>query len=86
MPSLKSHRNQVNKYKVNLSIKTAIKSSITRLRNSVTANASSEETDKLLRDASKVLDRAAKKKVIHKNNASRRKSRLVQQLNTTRTE
>ena len=56
MPSLKSHRNQVNKYKVNLSIKTAIKSSITRLRNSVTANASSEETDKLLRDASKVLD------------------------------
>ncbi|MEC7838245.1 MAG: 30S ribosomal protein S20 [Chloroflexota bacterium] len=84
MPSSKSHRNQINKYNVNLSIKTAIKSSITRLRNSISAKAPTEETDKLLRDASQVLDRAAKKNVIHKNNASRKKSRLQQLVNKSK--
>ena len=78
MPSSKSHKSQLNKYNVNLSIKTAIKSSITRLKNSVSAKDSSEETEKLLREVSRVLDRAAKKKVLHKNNASRKKSRLKQ--------
>jgi len=84
MPSSKSHRNQINKYNVNLSIKTAIKSSITRLKNSISDKAPSEETDKLLRDASQVLDRAAKKNVIHKNNASRKKSRLQQLVNKSK--
>ncbi|MBA46669.1 MAG: 30S ribosomal protein S20 [Dehalococcoidia bacterium] len=84
MPSLKSNRSQINKHNVNLSVKTAIKSSITRLRNTVAAKGSAEETEKLLRDASKVLDRAAKKKVIHKNNASRKKSRLQQLVNKSK--
>tara|TARA_Y100001970_G_C13643004_1_gene559806 strand:- start:234 stop:488 length:255 start_codon:yes stop_codon:yes gene_type:complete len=84
MPSLKSNRSQSNKYNVNLSIKTAIKSSITRLRNSVSAKDSAEETEKLLRETSKVLDRAAKKNVIHKNNASRKKSRLQQLVNKSK--
>ena len=80
MPSSKSHRNQLNKYKVNLSVKTAIKSSITKLKESIESD-NSEETEKLYRETSKVLDRAAKKKVIHKNNASRKKSRLQQLIN-----
>lgn len=84
MPSLKSNRSQSNKYSVNLSIKTAIKSSIARLRNSVESKGSAEETEKLLREASTVLDRAAKKKVIHKNNASRKKSRLQQLVNKSK--
>ena len=77
MPSSKTHRNQLNKYKVNLSVKTAIKSSITKLKESIESD-NAEETEKLYRETSKVLDRAAKKKVIHKNNASRKKSRLQQ--------
>ena len=76
MPSTKTHRNQLNKYKVNLSVKTAIKSSITKLRESIQKDDNSEEVNKLFKETSKVLDRAAKKKVIHKNNASRKKSRL----------
>ncbi len=84
MPSSKSHKSQINKYNVNLSIKTAIKSSITRLKNSVSAKDSSEETEKLLREVSRVLDRAAKKKVLHKNNASRKKSRLQQLVNKSK--
>ncbi|KAA1292871.1 MAG: 30S ribosomal protein S20 [SAR202 cluster bacterium] len=80
MPSSKTHRNQLNKYKVNLSVKTAIKSSITKLKESIESD-NAEETEKLYRETSKVLDRAAKKKVIHKNNASRKKSRLQQLIN-----
>tara|TARA_B100000459_G_C8561549_1_gene194243 strand:+ start:791 stop:1042 length:252 start_codon:yes stop_codon:yes gene_type:complete len=80
MPSSKTHRNQLNKYKVNLSVKTAIKSSITKLKESIESD-NAEETEKLYRETSKVLDRAAKKKVIHKNNASRKKSRLQQIIN-----
>ncbi|MQF97894.1 MAG: 30S ribosomal protein S20 [SAR202 cluster bacterium] len=80
MPSSKTHRNQLNKYKVNLSVKTAIKSSITKLKESIESD-NAEETEKLYRETSKVLDRAAKKKVIHKNNASRKKSRLQHLIN-----
>ena len=80
MPSSKTHRNQLNKYKVNLSVKTAIKSSITKLKESIESD-NAEETEKLCREPSKVLDRAAKKNVIHKNNASRKKSRLQQLIN-----
>ena len=62
MPSSKSHRNQVNKYHVNLSIKTAIRSTVTKLRNSVANKVEPEETQRLLNETNKILDRAAKKK------------------------
>ena len=71
----------MNKYKGNLSVKTAIKSSITKLRESIQKDDNSEEVNKLFKETSKVLDRAAKKKVIHKNNASRKKSRLQKLIN-----
>jgi len=84
MPSLKTHRGQLNKYKVNLSIKTAVKSTIIRLRDSISNKQSSEEIEKLLIETSTILDRAAKKKVIHKNNASRKKSRLQKLVNKSK--
>lgn len=40
-----------------------------------------EEADKTIRQAIRALDRAAEKGVIKKNNAARRKSRLVKKLN-----
>jgi small subunit ribosomal protein S20 len=39
-----------------------------------------EEAREAVRAANRSLDKAAAKGIIHKNNASRRKSRLVQQL------
>ena len=51
---------------LNLSIKTAIRSTVTKLRNSVANKAEPEETQRLLNETNKILDRAAKKKVIHK--------------------
>ena len=40
-----------------------------------------EEAREAVRAASYALDKAAAKGIIHKNNAARRKSRLMQQLN-----
>lgn len=40
-----------------------------------------EEAREAVRVAVSALDKAAEKGIIHKNNAARRKSRLVQQLN-----
>jgi len=40
-----------------------------------------EEAREAVRAASSALDKAAEKGIIHKNNAARRKSRLMQHLN-----
>lgn len=42
------------------------------------------EAETVVEQAVKALDKAAQKGSIHKNNASRRKSRLVSQLNTAK--
>jgi len=43
-----------------------------------------DEAEVMAGQAASALDRAAQKGVIHKNNAARRKSRLMQQLNQAR--
>jgi small subunit ribosomal protein S20 len=54
----------------------------TRVKNAV-STASSEQGPEALRLAVKRLDMAAAKGVIHKNQAARRKSRLMKKLNET---
>ena len=81
MPSLKTHRTQLRKLKQNLSVKTSIKSSITRLRNGIENKNDKAEIESLYRKASSLLDRASKTNVIHINNASRKKSRLQKLIN-----
>ena len=59
----------------------AVKSELkTRVKNAVKA-ADTEQSEETLRLAVKRLDMAAAKGVIHKNQAARRKSRLMKQLN-----
>jgi small subunit ribosomal protein S20 len=62
----------------NRSIKSLVKTQITKARQAIIADADAETA---VRDAVSDLDRAAKKGVIHRNNAARRKSRLMKQLN-----
>jgi small subunit ribosomal protein S20 len=45
-----------------------------------------EEAEVTARQAASALDRAAQKGVIHRNNAARRKSRLLKQLNQAKIE
>jgi small subunit ribosomal protein S20 len=59
----------------------AVKSELkTRVKNA-TAAATAENSEETLRLAVKRLDMAAAKGVIHKNQAARRKSRLMKKLN-----
>jgi small subunit ribosomal protein S20 len=62
----------------NRSVKSLVKTQITKARTAVALDENAEEA---VRAAVSELDRAAKKGVIHRNNASRRKSRLMKQLN-----
>jgi len=48
---------------------------------SLMATGNLEEAREAVQAASRALDKAASKGIIHKNNAARRKSRLMQQLN-----
>ena len=63
----------------NRSIKSLVKTQITKARQSI---ATDEDAEAAVRVAVSELDRAAKKGVIHRNNAARRKSRLMKLLNT----
>ena len=62
----------------NRSVKSIVKTQITKARQAITTEVDAEEA---VRAAVSELDRAAKKGVIHRNNAARRKSRLMKQLN-----
>ncbi len=60
----------------------AVKSELkTRVKNAVKASADPEQGEEALRLAVKRLDMAAAKGVIHKNQAARRKSRLMKKVN-----
>ena len=66
----------------NRSVKSIVKTQVTKARQAITANAG-DDAQEAVRLAVSELDRAAKKGVIHRNNAARRKSRLMKQLNAT---
>lgn len=55
------------------------RTAVKRARLAVSADAVSAQES--VQDAIRILDRAASKGVIHKNNAARRKSRLIKALN-----
>nr|WGH12851.1 ribosomal protein S20 [Echinothamnion sp.] len=89
MPQTKSHlqnskiilrnRNRNKKYK--LSIKKAIKTYIFSLKNLLQDNSNSQKKldicAKNLSIVYKQIDKAVKKKILHKNTASRKKSKLA---------
>jgi small subunit ribosomal protein S20 len=63
----------------NRMVKSIVKTNVTKARQAITSGVDSEAA---VRAAVSELDKAAKKGVIHRNNAARRKSRLMKQLNT----
>jgi len=68
----------------NRSVKSIVKTQITKARQAITTDVDDATATEAVRAAVSELDRAAKKGVIHPNNAARRKSRLMKQLNATR--
>ena len=63
----------------NKSVKSSLKTAIRKFNEAV-ATGDAESADALLRDASRKLDKAASKGVIHKNQAANRKSAISKRL------
>lgn len=66
----------------NRSVRSAVKTFITRARTAITGEAVGESTESAILKAISELDRAARKGIIHPNNAARRKSRLIKRQRT----
>jgi small subunit ribosomal protein S20 len=82
-PSAEKRMRQEQKRRLhNRMVKSTVKTSITKARQALVSGANSEAA---VRAAVSELDRAAKKGVIHRNNAARRKSRLMKQLHALET-
>lgn len=63
----------------NVAVKSALKTAVRRVRTAATAG-DAEAAAEALKTASKALDKAASKGVIHKNQAANRKSGLAKQV------
>ena len=80
MPARKSARKSVKRYRRNQSTRRTTRTAITGARRAV-ASGDTEVAEPAIRHAISLLDKAVKKGILHKNNASRRKSRLAARLN-----
>lgn len=80
MPNTKSAakamRQSKRRREVNLKVKDSVKDAVREVRKLIKSG-NKEEAAKLMKKAMSALDKAAKKNVIHKNTASRKKSRLA---------
>jgi|GEM_PF-1868707 small subunit ribosomal protein S20 len=77
MPSKKSRRVREHKTIVNKPHRTTARTRVAAARTALIEDASSDTAKTSVDEAVKALARAASKGVIHKNNAARRISRLV---------
>ncbi len=82
--ALKRARQNIIRRDRNRSVKTRIKNVVKDIRQLVEENAP-DEALKTLNKAQSIIDKAAKKGVIHKKTASRKISRLTQLINKTST-
>ncbi|MDA8289499.1 MAG: 30S ribosomal protein S20 [Actinomycetota bacterium] len=76
---IKRNRQNEQRRERNKAVRSELKTRAKRVLGS--AQASAEETPELLRAAVRRIDQAATKGVIHKNQAARRKSRLMRRIN-----
>ena len=72
----KALRSSAKKRQHNLARKTAMKAALKKMRKMI-ADKKTDEAKKFFPEVQKVVDKAAKTGVIKKNNAARKKSRLI---------
>ena len=84
MPSDKTHRVHLRRTARNRSVKSYISSRANRARRAITADPNADATDASVREAARALDIAVRKGVIHRNQAARKKSRLMLRHNRAR--
>lgn len=79
--AIKRHRQSLRRRERNQARITEARSAVRRAREAIVAG-SVDDAQEAVRAAASVLDRAARKGILHANNASRRKARIARQLNT----
>ena len=79
MPSGKSARVSERKRRMNAPLRSRARTFITKARRLIAAD-DLDAAERAVRDATVALDKAAQKGAIHRNNAARRKSRIVRRL------
>jgi small subunit ribosomal protein S20 len=78
---IKRNKTNERRRQRNVAVKSALKTSVRRFRTAAEAG-DAEAAATALATASKALDKAASKGVIHKNQAANRKSGMAQRLST----
>jgi small subunit ribosomal protein S20 len=81
----KRARQNIKRRALNRYYRTSARSYIRKARTQIEGN-ELDEAEQTIRAAVKALDKAAQKGLIRKNNAARRKSRLMKALNKSRAE
>jgi small subunit ribosomal protein S20 len=79
--AIKRHEQSEKRRQRNASVKTTIKTAVKKVKDSV-KSANAEEAKASLKTATSLLDSAVTKGVLHRNNASRRVSRLTTEVNS----
>ena len=79
---IKRNRQNEKRRLRNKSVKSSLKTAVRKFHESAAAGQDTEATAALLRDASRKLDQAVSKGVIHKNQAANRKSSLAKRAAT----
>lgn len=78
--AIKRQRQSLRRKERNRARRSEARGAVRRARELIAAG-DSEEAQAAVREATKILDRVAGKGTLHRNNAARRKSRLVRALN-----
>ena len=80
MPAKKAGRQQVKRAQRNRSARTETRTTLVKANRAI-AGGDPAAAEEAVRNATRLLDRAVQKGILHKNNASRRKSRMTARLN-----
>lgn len=84
MPAEKSARTSERRRIQNRRVRSTTRTMVARAVSALQAN-QSEDVESAVATAVKALDKAATKGIIHRNNAARKKSRLMAKLNAIKT-
>lgn len=79
--AIKRHRQNLKRRVRNITIKSAIKTAIKQVKDNI-ASGNAEKAKVSLANTVKVLDKAVSKGALHRNNASRKVSRLIVAVNS----
>ncbi len=85
LPAKKTARAQERKRIINRTIRSSTRTSVKKALAAI-ASGDGDQAKTTVASAVSALDRAATKRIVHRNNASRRKSRLMKRLNAATAE